>query len=168
MDSGLVLISDFGIPINQILDQIRFRFNVGLVYDAAQMTSDRKDLYKVDFVEVFQSFDPRKDIPLIVYNIPDLDFLVFLDTLSTFKVLLIDGNMYWRLRHWIKAGGTTKTFLEVSFSSDLRKLIEERADAVLDLAKVCKNTDPLEIPDITALLDRVLATFQIHSSKVRK
>lgn len=168
MENPVVITGENGVPFEEIVYQIKKRFQVGKTVKLDNREMNNETLHKIVEGFCFSNTKPKPDIATLLYPCYYPNLLAHLDQ-EGFKpkVLYIKANPYLRYRYAILWGQPTEEFANYEYANIYQKLLVERAGAVLDLDKVMENSDPLTLPDLTGILDRQLGKLSVHSSKVR-
>lgn len=169
MERSVCIVGEFGIPYEQIVQQIERRYSVGTTFllnanDSVMLQGAlRKDIAK-GLLHSRKSYDIQA--LLCGYTYPDI--LSVLDaTEADIKVVYCIGNLYWRFRVALSWGVLIEDFVNYEHVKVYQDILKARADAIIDLDKVIKPTSPLELPDLLSLIERALSKADIHSSQVR-
>lgn len=167
MERSVVLVGQYGIPYNSVVQQIKQCFDVGCVCyaDIENNPLTANGALRDDLAEGLFGLKTQHDIQCLVCAYTYCDVLVALDEANAnVGVIYCTANLYWRYRQALSWGVLPDDFVRFEEVSTYQEIMKSRANAVLDFDKCVKSTSALELPNIDTLLDRTLAKLDIHSS----
>lgn len=165
MESVVILTCQDGIPLQTIADQIDRLFAVGMLYRVEKITDE-----VLDHIVDEQSLEYCDIAKLIIVNNARIAATLVgnLDNRgSPFFLVHFSASIYFRFRSYLVEFSENAMGFALSERDDLFvKLIEQRADATIEVDKNRKPHEELILPSDENLV-RALAKCQIHSSKAR-